>query len=95
MEDQSMHASIFMKDPIAPLLPCSELVEQLGSTLEREEFMSLWTFGGTTTAVKKVEVSTIHLQTFKDRETVPIEVTVYLYSKNCSPIAEFCHSRPT
>ena len=66
-----MHASFFIKDPIAPLLPCSELVEQLGSTPEREESMSLSTFGGTTTAVKKVEVSTIHLQTLQGSRDSP------------------------
>lgn len=64
----------------------SELAKQLSLTAERGEIISLSTFGGTTTLVKRVEVSTIYLQTLQG-ETVSIEV--FIIPKIAAPLQNF------
>ncbi|CAB4008040.1 Hypothetical predicted protein [Paramuricea clavata] len=51
------------------------LARNVGLTAEREETLSLSTFGGTTTSVRRVEVGTINLQT-PVGENIPIEVII-------------------
>ncbi|CAB3989911.1 Hypothetical predicted protein [Paramuricea clavata] len=53
----------------------SSLARNVGLTAEREETLSLATFGGTTTSVRRVEVGTINLQT-PVGENIPIEVII-------------------
>jgi hypothetical protein len=55
----------------------SSLARNVGLTAEREETLSLSTFGGTTTSVRRVEVGTINLQT-PVGENIPIEVIIVL-----------------
>ena len=52
-----------------------DLVRQLNLTSEKEETISLSAFGGTSSSVKRVAVSTITLLT-DDEEPIPIEVIV-------------------
>ncbi len=53
----------------------SSLAKDVGLAPEREETLCLSTFGGSTTAVRRVEVGTINLQT-PNRENIAIEVII-------------------
>lgn len=53
----------------------SSLARNVGLTAERKETLSLSTFGGTSTSVRRVEVGTINLQT-PVGENIPIEVII-------------------
>ena len=73
----------------------NNLARSMGLTIDRQETLSLSTFGGLTSSVRRVEVGTINLQT-PNGEGIPIEVIIV--TEIAAPLQDFAtievHSLP-